>query len=84
MNWLNLISIPFVLFLAWAKGRGLIRWLLMAYVLGFWSVIPLLMVKTRKVKIYKIPRIITEFVTTSNFKKQLNGIRYPIDIQRDF
>ena len=83
MNWLNLISIPFVLFLAWAKGRGLIRWLLIAYVLGFWAVIPLLMVKTRKVKIYKIPRIITEFVTTCNFKRQIKVIRYPTDIQRE-
>ena len=83
MNWLNLISIPFVLFFAWAKGRGLIRWLLIAYLLGFWSFIPLLIVKTRPVKLYKIPRFFTEFITARNFKKQLKEVRYPTDIQRE-
>jgi hypothetical protein len=83
MNWLNLISIPFVLFFAWAKGRGLIRWLLIAYLLGFWSFIPLLIVKTRTVKLYKVPRSFTEFITARNFKKQLKEIRYPTDIQRE-
>jgi len=83
MNWLNLISIPFVLFFAWAKGRGLIRWLLIAYLLGFWSLIPLLIVKTRPVKLYKVPRSFTEFITARNFKKQLKEIRYPTDIQRE-
>ena len=83
MNWLNLISIPFVLFFAWAKGRGLIRWLLIAYLLGFWSLIPLLIVKTRPVKLYKIPRSFTEFITARNFKKQLKEVRYPTDIQRE-
>ena len=83
MNWMNLISIPFVLFFAWAKGRGLIRWLLIAYFLGFWAFIPLLIVKTRPVKLYKIPRSFTEFITARNFKKQLKEIRYPTDIQRE-
>ncbi len=83
MNWMNLISIPFVLFFAWAKGRGLIRWFLIAYLLGFWSLIPLLIVKTRPVKLYKIPRSFTEFVTARNFKKQLKEVRYPTDIQRE-
>ena len=82
MNWMNLISIPFVLFFAWAKGRGLIRWLLIAYLLGFWAFIPLLIVKTRPVKLYKIPRSFTEFITARNFKKQLKEVRYPTDIQR--
>ena len=83
MNWMNLISIPFVLFFAWAKGRGLIRWLLIAYLLGFWSLIPLLIVKTRPVKLYKVPRSFTEFITARNFKKQLKEIRYPTDIQKE-
>ena len=83
MNWMNLISIPFVLFFALAKGRGLIRWLLIAYLLGFWSLIPLLIVKTRPVKLYKIPRSFTEFITARNFKKQLKEVRYPTDIQKE-
>jgi len=83
MNWMNLISIPFVLYFAWAKGRGLIRWLLIAYFLGFWAFIPLLIVKTRPVKLYKIPRSFTEFITARNFKKQLKEVRYPTDIQRE-
>ena len=83
MNWMNLISIPFVLFFAWAKGRGLIRWLLIAYLLGLWAFIPLLIVKTRPVKLYKIPRSFTEFITARNFKKQLKEVRYPTDIQRE-
>ena len=83
MNWLNLIAIPFVLFFAWAKGRGLIRWLLIAYLLGFWSFIPLLIVITRPVKLYKVPRSFTEFITARNFKKQLKEVRYPTDIQRE-
>ena len=83
MNWINLISIPFVLFFAWAKGRGLIRWLLIAYLFGFWSFIPLLIVKTRPVKLYKIPQSFTEFITARNFKKQLKEVRYPTDIQRE-
>jgi hypothetical protein len=66
MNWLNLISIPFVLFFAWAKGQGLIKWLLIAYLLGFWSFILLLLVKTRPVKLYKIPKPFCEFITTRN------------------
>lgn len=83
MNWLNLISIPFVLFFAWAKGRGLIRWIFLAYFLGFWSVIPLLIVKTRPVKLYKIPRPIIDLITARNFKNKLKDVTYPTDIQKE-
>ena len=82
MNWLNLISIPFVIFFAWAKGRGVFNWFLLAYLLGFWSLIPLLMVKTRQIKLYKIPRSFSELITYRNFKKKLKEIRYPSDIQK--
>jgi phosphoglycerol transferase MdoB-like AlkP superfamily enzyme len=80
MNWLNLISIPFILFFAWAKGQRLIRWVVIAYLIGFWSLIPLLIVKTRAIKIYKIPNFVTNYVTSSSFKRQLKGIQYPTDI----
>ena len=36
MYTINLVSIPFVVFFAWAKGRGLLRWAVMAYLFGFW------------------------------------------------
>jgi hypothetical protein len=47
MNWINLIAIPFVLLLAWAKGRGLLRWAIMAYIFGFWSFVPLLLARIK-------------------------------------
>lgn len=82
MNKINLISIPFVLFLAWAKGRGVIRWMVVASLLGFWSLVPLLMVKEKPIKLYKIPQPIREFIALRGFKKKLSQIKYPEDIQK--
>ena len=82
MYWINLIAIPFVLLLAWAKGRGLFRWAVMAYIFGFWSFVPLFMVKVKPLKIYEIPKFIKQFVTTYVFKSALKGVMYPQDLQK--
>lgn len=83
MSLINLISIPFVVFFAWAKGRGLIRWALISCVIGFWSLLLLLFVKTKPIKIYQIPQQLKDIVTARSFKKQLNEIKYPVDLQKD-
>lgn len=82
MNTINLIAIPFVLLLAWAKGRGLFGWAVMAYLFGFWSFVPLFMVKIKPIQIYEIPESIKQFVTTYVFKKELKGVMYPKDLQK--
>lgn len=83
MYTINLISIPFVLFIAWAKGRGLIRWALMAYIFGFWSLIVLFLVKNRPVKLYQIPQPLKDLLTARTFKRELKEVKYPLDLQKD-
>jgi hypothetical protein len=82
MNWINLIAIPFVLLLAWAKGRGLLRWAIMAYIFGFWSFVLLLMVRLKPMQIYEIPQPIKQFVTRYVFRRELRGVMYPKDLQK--
>ena len=82
MYWINLIAIPFVLLLAWAKGRGLFRWAVMAYIFGFWSFVPLFMVRVKPIRIYEIPKPIKQFVTTHVFRRELKGVKYPKDLQK--
>jgi hypothetical protein len=82
MNWINLIAIPFVLLLAWAKGRGLLRWAIMAYIFGFWSFVLLLMVRVKPIQIYEIPQPIKQFVTRYVFRRELRGVMYPKDLQK--
>jgi hypothetical protein len=83
MYTLNLISIPFVLLIAWAKGRGLIRWAFMAYIFGFWSILVLFLVKNRPIKLYQIPQSLKDLVTARAFKKELKEVKYPLDLQKD-
>ena len=83
MYTINLISIPVVLFIAWAKGRGLIRWALIAYLFGFWSLILLFLVKNRPIKLYQIPQTLKDLVTARAFKRELKEVKYPLDLQKD-
>jgi len=83
MYTLNLISIPFVLLIAWAKGRGLIRWAFMAYIFGFWSILVLFLVKNRPIKLYQIPQPLKDLVTARAFKRELKEVKYPLDLQKD-
>jgi len=80
---INLISIPFVLFIAWAKGRGLIRWALIAYLFGFWSLILLFLVKNLPIKLYQTPQFLKDVVTARAFEKRLKKIKYPLDLQKE-
>lgn len=82
MYTINLVAIPFVLLLAWAKGRGLLRWAVMAYLFGFWSFVPLFMVKIKPIRIYEIPKPIREFMAAHLFKRELKGVMYPKDLQK--
>jgi hypothetical protein len=54
----------------------------MAYLFGFWSFVPLFMVKIKPIQIYEIPESIKQFVTTYVFKKELKGVMYPKDLQK--
>jgi hypothetical protein len=83
MYTINLISIPFVLLIAWAKGRGLIRWAFMAYIFGFWSILVLFLVKNRPIKLYQIPQPLKDLVTARAFKRELKEVEYPLDLQKD-
>ena len=83
MYTINLISIPFVLIIAWAKGRGLILWALMAYIFGFWSILVLFLVKNRPIKLYQIPQPLKDLVTARAFKRELRVVKYPLDLQKD-
>ncbi len=83
MEIINLIAIPFVLFFAWAKGRGLISWALITYFIGFWAMFILLFVKAKPIKFYHIPQPAKDFIIARSFKKHLNEIEYPVDLQRD-
>ncbi len=76
MYTINLVSIPFVVFFAWAKGRGLLRWAVMAYLFGFWSFIFLLFVKTKPIKIYEVPQYLKDLITARGFKNKLKEIKY--------
>jgi hypothetical protein len=76
MNWINLIAIPSVLLLAWAKGRGLLRWAIMAYIFGFWSFVLLLMVRVKPIQIYEIPQPLKQFVARYVFIRELRGVGY--------
>jgi hypothetical protein len=81
MYTINLVSIPFVVFFAWAKGRGLLRWAVMAYLFGFWSFTFLLFVKTKPIKIYEVPQYLKDLITARGFKNKLKEIKYPSDLQ---
>jgi hypothetical protein len=83
MYTINLISIPFVLLIAWAKGRGLIRWAFMAYIFGFWSILVLFLVKNRPIKLYQIPQTLKDLVTARALKRELKEVKYPLDLQKD-
>ncbi len=83
MYTINLISIPFVLLIAWAKGRGLIRWAFMAYIFGFWSILVLFLVKNRPIKLYQIPQPLKDLVTARAFKRELKEVEYPLDLQKE-
>ena len=80
MYTINLVSIPFVVFFAWAKGRGLLRWAVMAYLFGFWSFIFLLFVKTKPIKIYEVPQYLKDSITARGFKNKLKDIKFPSDL----
>ena len=54
----------------------------MAYIFGFWSFVPLFMVKVKPIQIYEIPKPIKQFVTTHVFKRELKGVMYPKDLQK--
>ena len=69
-----------MVFFAWAKGRGLLRWALIAYLFGFYSFI-LLFVKTKPIKIYEIPQYLKNVITARGFKNKLKDIKYPSDLQ---
>ena len=81
MEIINLIAIPFVLFFAWAKGRGLISWALITCFIGFWAMFILLFVKAKPIKFYHIPQPAKDFIIARSFKKHLNEIEYPVDLQ---
>jgi hypothetical protein len=55
----------------------------MAYLIGFWSLLLLLFTRTREIKIYQIPQFLKDIVTARSFKKSLNKIEYPSDLQKD-
>jgi hypothetical protein len=82
MNWINLIAIQFVLLLAWAKGRGIFRWAVLACFLGFWAFVPLFMVRVKPIRIYETPLPIKQFVTRYVFRRELRGVMYPKDLQK--
>jgi hypothetical protein len=79
MNTINLIAIPFVLLLAWAKGRGLFGWAVMAYLFGFWSFVPLFMVKIKPIQIYEIPEPIKQFVSKNSSSFSTNSLNQQFD-----
>ena len=55
----------------------------MACLIGFWSLLLLLFVKTREIKIYQIPQYFKDIITARSFKKQIHKIEYPSDLQND-
>ncbi len=50
MNWLNLLSMPFVFLLALGCGRSVLRWTVLAYLFGFWALIPLIFLPKKPMK----------------------------------
>ena len=55
---------------------------MMAYIFGFWSFVPLFMVRVKPIQIYEIPEPIKQFVTTHVFRRELKGVMYPKDLQK--
>jgi hypothetical protein len=53
----------------------------MAYIFGFWSFVPLFMVKVKPIQIYEIPMPVKQFVATKLFSRELKSITYPKDLQ---
>jgi hypothetical protein len=55
---------------------------MMAYLFGFWSFVPLFMVRVKPIQIYEIPKPIKQFVVTNVFRRELKGVMYPKDLQK--
>ena len=83
MSWINLLSIPLVALLALGKGRSYIFWSVVAFFIGFWTFIPLSIIKAKPMKEI-VPSDKVKKVIVNNFaKRQMKGINTVEDLLKE-
>jgi len=80
LNWLNLISIPFVSSIAFLFGRNPWRWGLYAYFIGFWMLIPLFILPIRLRTDYTLPNWLIRLYQWQQARRELKKINSPDDL----
>ena len=83
MNWINLLSIPFIALLAFGKGRGYIFWSITAFFIGFWAFIPLSMLKVKPMKEIVPSENVKRVLVNSFAKRQMKGINTVEDLIKE-
>ena len=80
MNWLNLISIPFISLIAFIFGRNSWRWGLYAYLFGFWMLIPLFLLSKKPRTEYTFPNWSIRLYQWQQTRRELKRINTPDDL----
>ena len=76
---ITILAIPTVSLIAFIFGRNPFRWAIYAYLLEFWVLIPLFLMKKKPTP--PIPNWVNSLVTELNMKRELRGIKTPEDIR---
>jgi hypothetical protein len=79
---LTILAIPTVSLIAYFFGRNPFRWAIYAYLLEFWVLIPLFLMKKKPTP--PIPKWLKNQVTLPIFKLQLTKVRTPQDFEGHF
>jgi hypothetical protein len=82
MDWLNIISIPFVSLVAFIFGRNVWMWGLYAYFFGFWMFIPLVILPIRPRTEYTLPSWSIRLYQWQQTRLELKRINTPDDLLR--
>ena len=80
MNWINILSIPFISFTAFVFGRNGWRLGLYAYFIGFWAFIPLVILPIRLRTDYTFPNWSIRLYQWQQTRRELKKINTPDDL----
>jgi hypothetical protein len=75
---LTILAIPTVSLIAYFFGRNPFRWAIYAYLLEFWVLIPLFLMKKKPTP--PIPNWINSLATEIHLKRELRKIKSPNDL----
>jgi hypothetical protein len=74
----TIFAIPTVSLIAFFFGRNPSRWAIYAYLLEFWVLIPLFLMKKKPSQ--PIPKWVNSLATEINLKRELRSIKTPEDL----